>query len=173
LLIQQSRNTGAGENVMFMLRKNSGFTLAELMVVLGIIAIISAFAIPGGSASRNVMSAIEGARMRAVRDRVSVGIVFTDATTYSVWIDNGAGAGTADDAVCHADERIIRNGVMPAGITITAATFGGPNSFRFDSQGFPISTGGNPTGGTVTVTNTRDVRLINLSLAGNGSISKP
>jgi type IV fimbrial biogenesis protein FimT len=168
---------------MFMLRKNSGFTLAELMVVLGIIAIISAFAIPGliswipkqklGSASRNVMSAIEGARMRAVRDRVSVGIVFTDATTYSVWIDNGAGAGTADDAVCHADERIIRNGVMPAGITITAATFGGPNSFRFDSQGFPISTGGNPTGGTVTVTNTRDVRLINLSLAGNGSISKP
>ena len=32
---------------MFRLRKNSGFTLAELMVVIGIIAIISALAIPG------------------------------------------------------------------------------------------------------------------------------
>ena len=166
-----------------MLRKNSGFTLAELMVVLGIIAIISAFAIPGliswipkqklGSASRDVLSTIEGARMRAVRDRVSVGIEFTDATTYRVWIDNGAGAGTADDAVWHTDERIIRNGVMPAGITITAATFGGSASFRFNSQGYPIGTGNNPTGGTVTVTNTKDTRLINLSLAGNGSISKP
>ena len=37
----------SGENVMFRLRNNSGFTLAELMVVLGIIAIISALAIPG------------------------------------------------------------------------------------------------------------------------------
>ena len=108
-----------------MLRKNSGFTFAELMVVLGIIAIISAFAIPGligwipkqklGTASRDLLSTLEAARTRAVRERVSVGLEF-NATTYTVFIDNGAGGGgIADNAVRDGTEQIIRNGEMPAG----------------------------------------------------------
>ena len=165
-----------------MLRKDSGFTFAELMVVLGIIAIIMALAIPGligwipkhklGTATRDLLSTLEAARVRAVRERVSVGIEF-DVTTYTVFIDNGAGGGNIDNAVRDGSEQIIRNGEMPAGISMTAATFGGNPNFRFNNQGFPIGAGGAPTGGTITVTNTRDTRFVNLSLAGNGSITKP
>ena len=64
--------------------KKSGFTTMELMVVIAIIAILAAIAVPNlvgwipkrklGSAARDVLSTVESARLTAVRNRVSVGI---------------------------------------------------------------------------------------------------
>ena len=171
---------------MFRLRNNSGFTLAELMVVLGIIAIISALAIPGligwipehklGNGARDILSTIEGARMRAVRDRVSVGIEFLgDNVSYRAWIDDGSGAGIADDATLNGGERIILDRELPAGIRRATAQFpsgGGQTRFRFDSQWFPLDTANNPTDGKLEITNGRLDRYVHLSIAGNAVISK-
>ncbi|UCG06201.1 MAG: GspH/FimT family protein [Desulfobacterales bacterium] len=169
-----------------MIRNKSGFTFTELMTVLGIIAIASAIAVPNfiswipkrklGIASREMLSAMETARMRAVRERSNVIIQFPDNSNYMVWVDNGAGVGgAANDGVRNGTEPLIRNGSVPAGITITSANFSGNTSFLFDRRGFPLDLFGNPTNGQVRITNPKDgdFRDVNLSFGGNVSISRP
>lgn len=151
--------------------------MTELMVVLGILAILSAIALPGlftwipkyklGAAARNVKSIIESARMAAVRMNTSVGVrVDAIGNNFTVWIDDGAGGGTADDAQLNGTERVIHFGEMPSGITIVEAT-----QFRFNNAGIPFDTANNPTGGTVKVNNTKNSRYITMTLAGNVSIN--
>ena len=168
-----------------MIRNKSGFTLAELMMSISIIAIISAIAVPNfiswissrklGVASRDVLGAIETARMQAVRSRSNAVIQFPNGTDYVIWVDNGEGGGTANDGIQNGTEQIIRNASMPAGITITSADFSGSNNFVFNSRGFPLNTGGNPTDGQVRITDPKDgdFRDINLSFGGNVSITRP
>ena len=169
------------------IRNNSGFSLMELMVVIAIIAILSTIAIPGfiswfpeyklSNGSRDVLSIIERARMRAVRERASVGVeILGDGVGYRAWIDDGSGAGTANDATLNGTERIIANLELPSGIRCSDVKF--PNSggsqprFRFNSQGFPLDPGNNPTDGKVEITNGIYKRFIHLSIAGNAVISK-
>jgi len=159
--------------------------MAELMMAISIIAIISAIAVPNfiswipkrklGVASRDVLGALETARMQAVRSRSNAVIQFPNNTDYMIWVDNGEGGGTANDGIQNGTEQIIRNASMPAGITITSASFSGNNTFVFDPRGFPLDTGGNPTNGQVRITNPKDgdFRDINLSFGGNVSITKP
>ncbi len=74
----------------------------ELVVVIAIISVLCALAIPGyiswlpkhklGNGARDILSTLERARMRAVRDRISIGIEMIDNVNYRVWVDNGAGA---------------------------------------------------------------------------------
>ncbi|UCE56965.1 MAG: GspH/FimT family pseudopilin [Desulfobacterales bacterium] len=161
--------------------KKSGFTIMELVVAIAIVAILSAIAVPNlvgwipkrklGAAARDVLSTVESARLTAVRNRVSVGIEFlADNVTYRVWLDDGTGVGNRDDAILNGTERTILTRTMPAGITVAGVTFGGPRSFRFDSQGFPIGTDDDPTAGSITLTNKKDNCVVGLTLAGNASI---
>ena len=63
-----------------LMKKNSGFTLMEVMVTIGIIAIVSAIAIPNyiswlpkhrmSGATRDIYSAMQYARMRAVKEKI-------------------------------------------------------------------------------------------------------
>ena len=168
-----------------MIRNKSGFTMTELMMVIGIIAIASAIAVPNfiswipkrklGVASRDMLGALETARMQAVRSRSNAVIQFPNASDYMIWVDNGEGGGTANDGIHNGTEQIIRNASIPAGITVTSADFNGNNNFIFDPRGFPLDSGGNPTNGQVRLTNTKDgdFRDINLSFGGNISITKP
>ena len=138
-----------------MIRNKSGFTMTELMTVIGVIAIASAIAVPNfiswipkrklGSASRDVLGALELARMQAVRSRSNAVIQFPNATDYMIWVDNGEGGGTANDGVLNGTEPIIRNASVPAGITITSADFNGNPQVTFNAYGVPDQ------GGQITV----------------------
>jgi type IV fimbrial biogenesis protein FimT len=168
-----------------MIRNKSGFTMTELMMVIGVIAIASVIAVPNfiswipkrklGVAARDVLGAFETARMQAVRSRSNAVIQFPNNTDYLIWVDNGEGGGTANDGIQNGTEQVIRNASMPAGITITSADFSGNDSFIFDPRGFPLDTGGNPTNGQVRITNPKDgdFRDVNLSFGGNVSIVRP
>ena len=159
--------------------------MTELMMVIGVIAIASAIAVPNfiswipkrklGVAARDVLGALETARMQAVRSRSNAVIQFPNTTDYLIWVDNGEGGGTANDGIQNGTEQVIRNASMPAGITITSADFSGNDSFIFDPRGFPLDTGGNPTNGQVRITNPKDgdFRDVNLSFGGNVSIARP
>ena len=55
---------------------------------------------------------LKGPACAPCSDRVSVGIEFIDfpdnGVNYRVWIDDGSGAGIADDATLNGGERILR-----------------------------------------------------------------
>lgn len=164
------------------MKRDSGFTLAELMVVTSIIAIMSAVAIPSliswlpnyrlSSAAREVLSAIELARLTAVRENASVAVAFTPGNAaYRLYVDNGEGGGAANDLTQNGSERTLRNGQMPSSIAMSSAAFGASSSFRFNGIGLPFRSDGSPGGGAVVLTNSKGKTLtIALSSAGNARI---
>ena len=164
------------------MKKDSGFTLAELMIVSSIIAIVSAFAIPGlvgwlpnyrlSGAARDVLSAIESARMTAVRANASVAVAFTPGNgAYHIWVDNGEGGGGANDFTQNGAERTLRDGLMPSDVVMSSALFGAASSFRFNGIGLPLQTDGSPGGGAVVLTNSKGrTRTIALGTGGNARI---
>jgi type IV fimbrial biogenesis protein FimT len=164
------------------MRNEPGFSLQELMVVIAIIAIISAIAIPGiigwlpkyrlGSAAREILSAVEHARLTAVKQNASVGLLFsTGNDTYRLWIDNGAGGGAADDTLENGTELMVKSGQIPAGVDMTTAVFGAASRLRFNGMGIPTRTDGSFGGGNIVLTNQNgDTRTVIITKAGNGSI---
>ena len=143
------------------MRKNSGFTLIELMVIISIVTLLAAVAVPNlfawlpkyrvGGAARNVMSAIEYARLRAIRENSDVDVNF-DYANDSVTVDNAAGD-TLRRVQWFEDVDLINSGLGAV--------------LQFDGQGFAN------TSGLVTVRNTMDATLsrnISITLGGNSSI---
>ena len=161
---------------MKFLRNNSGLTMAEVMVVIGIIGICSAIAIPNfigwlpkqrlSSATNDVLGVIQSARLRALRDHSSVTIVFNPgADYYLVFLDNGNGAGIADNSVQDGGEPTIGRGRMAAGVNLVSTSFGG--TLRFDTRGFPVGAGGN-----VNLSNNRGAtKTITINVTGNSRSS--
>ena len=145
------------------MRKDSGFTLIELMVVIGIVAILCAIAIPNffnwlpkhrvGSAARAVMSAMEFARSNAIKTNADVTVNFIFGSD-SLTVTNSGGTLRTRQMPGDVD---LKDGVVdPLG-----------NSVTFNGHGFSSDPG------KVTVENTKDdtlSRIINLTLGGNASI---
>ena len=146
------------------MRKDSGFTLIELMVVIGIMAILSAIAIPSyikwlpkhrvGTAARAVMSGMEFARSNAIKTNADVSVVF-DWGNDSLTVVNSGG-------------NILRTRRMPGDVDLQNSPdepLGTP--VTFNGHGFSDESG------QVVVVNTKDATLrrsINLTLGGNASI---
>jgi prepilin-type N-terminal cleavage/methylation domain-containing protein len=200
----------------------SGFTLIEMIIVIAIMATVSAVAGPEilkvirsdttvKSAARKLIADMKTAQNEAVRRgggdmsngilvRKSVFVVFPAGTnTYQTWDytdTNGNGSRDADptDTVTRIVETSlsasVRFGVMPGATstTCTANAAGAPPasgvSFSTDGSppcgvngclelngnGFPI--GGNPTGGTIYVTNGKYAYAVNINAAGNFTLCK-
>jgi len=143
------------------MRKNSGFTLIELMVVIGIVAILAAVTVPNliawlpkyrvGSAARNVMSAVEFARMQAIRENADVDVNF-DFATNEITVVNTAGD-------------TLRELQWTPEIDLQDIDLGTP--LTFDGRGFANASGQITIGSTMDATLSRN---INVTLGGNASI---
>ena len=143
------------------MRKDKGFTLLELMVVIGIVGILSAIAIPSyiqwlpkhrvGSAARAVMSALEFARINAIKTNADVTLNFDIDNEILTVVDSG---GTT-----------LRTRQLPGDVDLQNSGLG--TAVTFDGHGFSTATG------RVKVVNTKDPaisRSISLTLGGNASI---
>jgi len=170
------------------MQKSSGFTLMELMVTIGIIAVASTIAVPNfmawvpkfrlGSSARDVQSVLQGTRAEAIKDN----------STYTVLINVGSdsllgflddGTGTPDttpadgildglgDGILAPTETVIVQRNMADNIDITGTSFAG-NLVTFDNQGVASSAG------TITLSNNMGgLRRIVLQLAGTSRIIEP
>jgi prepilin-type N-terminal cleavage/methylation domain-containing protein len=81
------------------MRKNSGFTLMEVMMVIAIIGVLCAIATPNlvkwlprhrvGSAARDVMSALDFARLNAIKANGAVTLTFDFTGDRLTGVDSG------------------------------------------------------------------------------------
>ncbi len=152
------------------MRKNSGFTLWEMMTVIGIMAVLATIAIPNflgwlpkyrlGSAARDLLSAMQYARLTAVKNSVAVQVKFyPDQDNYRVFTDyNG-------DKDQDADEPTIKSGNMPGGVYLKETNFHS-DAFRFNSRGLASGSGG-----TISIANNRNkLTRIRINRTGNSRI---
>ena len=153
--------------------KESGFSLMELMLVISMIALITAIAMPSmlgwreGAKLRGTVENLRGdlqlAKLKAVQESGPVAISFS-SDGYQVFIDTGANEGARD-----AGERLIKNRELPEGVSIDLANtdFNGKEYARFNNRGLPEDTGDvmvDSSGG--------EQRLISLNRLGRISITE-
>jgi prepilin-type N-terminal cleavage/methylation domain-containing protein len=151
------------------MRKNTGFSLLELMVVIGIIAILSTIAVPGiigwlpkhrvGSAARDVKSTLEFARSNAIKTNRDVRVEFDfDSETATLTVIE-----VVDPIV--PVENTLRTRQLPGDVRLQDKGLGTP--VTFNGHGFCSESG------QVDVenrTNTALRRSINLTIGGNSRI---
>jgi len=158
------------------MRNKKGFSLLELMIVIAIIAIVSAVAIPAllswlpgyrlRAAVRDLKSDMVLSRLRAIRENASVATNFnTGGNSYTIFVDDGAGGGVADNWVQDGDEVRLKQVVIPNGVDMYEASFAfGNPQCRFTGRGLPNG------GGHVYMRNTEgDLLGITLSLVGRAT----
>ena len=161
---------------MKLMKKQTGFTALELLVVIGIVAILSAIAIPNffgwmpakrlQSAAGDVQSALQTARLAAVKGNICVTVLFDpDNDNYRIFLDHGGNdASKACNGTQDANEPTTKNGEMPGRVSLVSVN---PQPrITFNSRGFPGAAS------TVTVkTESIPARTVELSLTGSTRIN--
>ena len=156
--------------------RQAGFTMLELMIAIGIIAILSAIAVPNiiswlpnyrlKAAARDVISNFQKAKMEAVKRNVTVVLDFVPASNmYEMFVDDGAGGGNANNFTRDGGETLLGTFGMPNDVTLSSASFsGGTQKAGFNSRGLPAN---GRTGNVILLNNNSRYYKATLSLAGN------
>jgi type IV fimbrial biogenesis protein FimT len=128
------------------MRRDSGFTAFEVAITLAIIALLATVVMPSylkwlqthrlRGAAINLVADLEMAKVRAIREGSFVAIQWT-ANNYSVFLDDGAGGGTAGDMIRNGTENLIQYRELPAGVQVVLGETipAGMDRLRFDSRG--------------------------------------
>ena len=143
-----------------MMRRNSGFTLTELMVTIAVISILASLAIPNfvawlpnyrlRSGAEEIHSTLQLARVRAIKQNATATVAFNIANeTFQASVGG----------------QTFRSGQMPAGIDIDSTDFGG-DSVEFNSRGIATAAGS-----AVVRNNLGRVRNIEVYITGNSRIN--
>ena len=156
-------------------KSESGFTLIEMMMVIGIIVLLAGIAVPNyithrdkqklNRGAREIYATFKSAKMNAIKDSTTIFITFTAgagaAGTYRVWEDeNGDGAFNAGD-------REVSDGQMNPGIALQNISFSGDSTAVFNSMGLPRMPTGALDFGSLEVTNGTETRTVTLNNAGS------
>lgn len=127
----------------------AGFTLPEMLVTLGIMAIVTLIAIPGfmsllpgmrlNGSARQVFMAMARAKQGAVSQNTDAYVKFdTNDNSIRAWLDNGPGAARGNGAK-DASEPYIFEGFTDDGVSFA---FRYPaDTAGFNSRGLPVSGG--------------------------------
>jgi len=135
------------------LQKSSGFTLIELMIVISIISILTAIAVPAvmnwlpnyrlKAAARDLYSNMQKAKLEAVKTNSDYAVIFdTAAGTYQILSDPGPDStwGTADDTNDNPGKDEIYGNAddIPEKLPLVLATYGSGVAFGHGNAAAPI-----------------------------------
>ena len=155
-----------------------GFTLIEALIVIFMIAITSAFAVPGimkwrsaaklRGTAENLKGNLELAKLRAIQENGPVAINFSEKS-YQIFLDTGSSKGLLDK-----DELILKIISLPAGIKIDFAQ----TTFKDVANSWPKKTRfmgrGTASAGTVVLANSNGKRKhITISTFGRITLKNP
>lgn len=158
------------------MKKKNGFTVMELMVTLGIIAILTAMAVPSyiswlpgyrlRSAANDVHAAIQMARLRAVKENGNTVISYTEGRggNYRVFVDNN------NNQTYDSNDKFVLYGEVPGDVTLSTQINGGWTLTIFDARGIlERDAGNNPIGqgNVILSSNTAGSKSISITFTGN------
>ncbi|MDF1592337.1 MAG: GspH/FimT family pseudopilin [Desulfobacterales bacterium] len=163
------------------MRKQTGFTIVELLIGIALVATITAIAVPNfiswlpnfrlRSASQDMLSNFQKAKLAAVKGNVNVAVCFkSDNSGYTVFVDTNAnyaddGEETVADVAWAGYKSLVYN---PAYNTFDT-TVGARPCMAFQSTGIPVDGSGgafNTREAQISNTNGRSTKLV-VSPAGS------
>jgi len=160
------------------MQKQTGFTLVELLIVIGMIALISLIAIPNvigilpdyrlRSAPHDLFSNFQKAKLEAVKRNINTAVCFS-AGGYTVFVD------ADDDFVQDGGEDVVVatnwSDYKDVSVTLGNVTFdnsSGQPCIAFQPNGIPVDNGGGSASGTAPIDNTNGkVTNVMVTQAGN------